>query len=210
MKHKQYPIYIWFLDEDLQKSAEYLTDKALVKTIGGCIGAIISTYFYFIGIRSKKFYSYFFDKEHKTNTMIQFFPNWPLKKQPLFTAYGRKESKWCRMCRENFDYIKRYLQILFDEYLYRNSTEHDAVAFLQWVEFDMPKIDLSFARIGIIYLPWKVLNPRYRQANIIEGYRVQYMSTFETTNPFKEYGSCKRDIPEFVLNHFNADLMFDR
>lgn len=35
------------------------------------------------------------------------------------------------------------------------------------------------------------------------------MSTFESNDPFKEYGSCKRDIPRFVLEHFNANNMFD-
>lgn len=209
MKHKQYPIHIWFLDDDLQKSAEYLTDKALSKTIGGCVGSLLSTYFYFIGIRSKKFYSYFFSKEQKENTMVEFFPNWPLKKQPLFNAYGRKETKWCRMCRENFDYVKQYLSILLDEYAYRNSSEHEMTSFLQWLEFDMPKIDLPFARIDIIYLPWKVINPRFRRQNIVEGYRLQYMSAFKTTNPFEEYGSCKRDIPKFVLEYFNASNIFN-
>ncbi len=62
MKHKKWPIYIWFLDDDLVKSANYLTDKALIRSIDGCIGALLSTYFYFIGIRSKKFYDYFLVK----------------------------------------------------------------------------------------------------------------------------------------------------
>lgn len=203
MKHKKWPIYIWFLDKDLSKSAEYLTDKALLRSIDGCIGALVSTYFYMIGIRTKKFYDYFFAKERVQETVDRFFQNWPLSKKPSFAAYSRRESKWCKMCFENWSYVREYLEALLDEAAYRDGSEHPSASFLQWLDLDMPRIDLPKARIDEVVLPWKAIEPRFRRVDVIEGYRLQFMSTFEDGDPFKAYGSCRRDIPQFVVEHFN-------
>ena len=202
MKHKKWPIHIWFLDDDLQKSASYLTNKALMQSINGCAGALVSTYFYFIGIRNKKFYDYFFNKDNVHETMDRFFPNWPLSKKPSFAAYGWKESKWCRMCRENFNYCKSYLSILLDEFSFRDRSGNENSRLLEWIDFDMPNIGLVDARLNEIYLPWKVVDPKFRRVDVVEGYRLQFMSTFEDNDPFKAYSSCPRDIPEFVIKHF--------
>jgi hypothetical protein len=145
MKHKKWPIYIWFLDKDLQKSAESMTDKALLRSIDGCIGALLSTYFYMIGIRSKKFYDYFFAKDHMQETMDRFFPNWPSNRKPSYAAYSRKESKWCRMCLENYNYVKDYLVVLLEEAAYRDGQEHGLASIQRWIEYDMPHIDLPAA-----------------------------------------------------------------
>lgn len=209
MKHKKWPVYIWFLDKDLMKSASYLTDKALLRSIDGCIGALMSTYFYMVGIRSKKFYDYFFSKEHADETMHRLFPNWPMKKKPLFSAYGRKESKWCRMCFENYNYVKDYLKVLLDEVEWRDGSANENAHILSWIELDMPHIDLPSAKLQEIYLPWKAIDPRFRRVDVIEGHRLQFMSTFEDNDPFKAYGSCKRDIPMFVLEHFNSSQAFE-
>lgn len=209
MKHKKWLIHIWFLDRDLQKSASFLTDKALLKSVDGCIGAMLSTYFYFIGIRSKKFYDWFFAKEQVQDTMNRFFLNWPLTKKPSFAAYGWKESKWCKMCKENFDLCKVYLSILLDEVAWRDGSEHKNASMLQWLELDMPAVDLPAVGLSEATLPWKAVDPKFRRADAIEGYRLQFMSTFEDNDPFKAYGSCKRDVPEFVLRHFNANQAFE-
>lgn len=209
MKHKKWPIYIWFLDNDLRKSAEFLTDKALLRSIDSCIGILMSTYFYMIGIRSKKIYDYFFSKERIDETMSRFFPSWPFKKKPSFNAYSRKESKWCRMCYENWSYAREYLSILLDETAYRNGSESEKAAFLNWLDYGMPSIDLPRVHLDKVYLPWKVVDPKFRRVDVIEGYRLQFMSTFEDNDPFKAYGSCKRDIPEFVLKHFNMQQTFE-
>lgn len=209
MKHKKWPIYIWFLDKDLPKSAEYLTDKALLRSIDGCIGALVSTYFYMIGIRTKKFYDYFFAKERVQETMDRFFPNWPLSKKPSFAAYSRRESKWCKMCFENWSYAREYLEALLDEAAYRDGSEHASASFLPWLDLDMPHIDLPKARIDEVVLPWKAIEPRFRRVDVIEGYRLQFMSTFEDGDPFKAYGSCRRDIPQFVVEHFNLGMAME-
>lgn len=209
MKHKTWPIHIWFLDNDLQKSASYLTDKALLKSIDGCIGALLSTYFYVIGIRSKKFYDWFFAKERLQETMDRFFPQWPSKKKPSFAAYGRKESKWCKMCLENYEYVNQYLHVLLDEQEWRDGSIVESSCIADWIDIDMPSINLAKAGLNEVYLPWKVIEPKFRRVNVVDGYRLQFMSTFENNDPFKVYGSCKRDIPEFVLSHFNSAQSFE-
>lgn len=115
-----------------------MTDKALFRSVDGCIGALLSTYFYMIGIRSKKFYDYFFAKERMQETMDRFFPNWPSNRKPSYAAYGRKESKWCRMCLENYNYVKDYLVVLLEEAVYRDGQEHSLACIYRWIEYDMP------------------------------------------------------------------------
>lgn len=209
MKFKKWPIHIWFLDDDLQKSAEYLTDYALQKTVNGCIGALASTYMYFIGIRSKKFFSHYFSKENVSSTMASIFSGWPGKKKPTFTAYNWRESKWCRSCHENFSYICQYLSILIDECQYRSKDLHGQDAMLQWLENAVRNVDFPYAGIDKIHLPWKCIDPKYRRVDIVAGYRLQFMSMFEDNDPFKAYGACIRDIPQFVLDYFNANAIHE-
>ena len=138
--------------------------------------------------------------------MDRFFPNWPLKKKPSFAAYSRKESKWCRLCGENYGYVVKYLKCLFDEYEYRDASLHQSMAFLDWLEMDMPHFDLPLAGISNVVLPWKTIEPRFRRVDVVDGYRLQFMSLFEENDPFKAYGPCKRDIPEFVVNYFRLNI----
>lgn len=206
MKHKQWPIHIWFLDKDLQKSAEFLTDKFLLKSIDGCIGSLLSTIFYFIGIRSRKFYDYFFSKEQIDATMDRFFKNLPMKKKPSFSPYGWKESKWCRSCHENFDCCKKYLELLVQESDVRNCFVHSHQEFIDWMSFDAPKLDFSYAGIDDVVFPWKVINPKFRKIDIIDGYRAQYANMFENIDDvFNSYMHSPHDIPEFVLNNFQYE-----
>lgn len=117
MSHpKTYPIQIWFLDDDLRKSAEYQTNKSLLKSIDGCFQALVAARLYFIGIRSKIFFKHYFSTEKVHETMDRFFPLWPLKRRPSFQNYSSKTSKWTRMCLEHYSYVKLYLRFLLDEY----------------------------------------------------------------------------------------------
>lgn len=56
MKFKPANVQIWFLDADLAKSAEYLCDAALDKTIEGCVAALTDVKLYAAGVRSKRAY----------------------------------------------------------------------------------------------------------------------------------------------------------
>ena len=202
-KHqKTYPIQIWFLDDDLQKSAEYQTNKTLMKSIDGCFQALVAARLYFIGIRTKTFFKHYFSKEKAKETMEQFFPLWPLKRRPSFQNYTSKTSKWTRMCLEHYEYVKRYLGILLDEYQYRFQKEHGLGKFLEWLDLDAPKLAIPEAHLAKISIPWKCLNPRWRRKVLVDGYRQQLVHSFEDDDAFKAYqGSC-RDIPDFVDKHF--------
>ena len=204
--HKFSSVQIWFLDADLQKSAEYLPNDALIKTISGCFQALVCTRFYFAGIRNKKAYKHFFDDDHKDETMEQFFPLWPLKQKPAFTHYTSRTSKWCRMCKEHYDYISKYLDILLLEYEYRYHKPHGLLKFVEWQMVDAPSLPIPVGNLKEINIPWKVLKLRYRRTDIIQGYRIQLMSSFEGDDPLKAYSGSNRDIPDFVVKHFNIGL----
>lgn len=205
VKLKFYPIQIWFLDDDLNKSAEYLTNKELNKSINGCIQAIINTIFYYNGIRSLKFYKYYFSKPRYDSSMDAYFQFWPLKDKPSFKLYTSKTSKWCRQCKEHFEYVRRYLDILFNEFEYRYNKPHKKFRFSEWLDFEC-KVNIPMANIKSLVLPWKNLNPKYRRKNIIDGYRLQYIKSFSAESVFEEFKDSKRDIPEFVTRFYQFDL----
>lgn len=199
MHYKSYPVQIWFLSDNLQQSAEWLSNKQLVKTINGCMNILNSARFYFIGIRSFTFYKYYFDKERKDETLNRFFPLWPLKQKPLFNQYKSKTSKWCRMCKEHYDYVKSYLDILLDEYEFRYQKEHGLKKFSEWLDVDAPQLQIPEGHISKIVVPWKILNPKFRCKDICEGYRRQYAAMLQNDG-VKIDDFKNRDIPEFLLS----------
>ena len=198
MKARRYPIQIWFLSEDLSESARWLSNKTLAKSITGCMTALVATRFYFIGIRTAKFYKHFFDDKNRAETMDKFFPLWPLRQKPPFNQYKSKVSKWCRQCSEHYDYIKTYLDILLQEYEYRYKKMHGLEKFLDWLECDAPQLNIPKGNISKIVIPWKVLNPKYRRRDICLGYRLQYKAFLENDG-IKVQDFKNRDIPEFLL-----------
>ena len=210
MSKKRHIVHIWFLDENLQASAQMLDDKSLNKTIDGCIGAIVSTCLHLVGIRSKKMHSFMFSKENMQLTLAEKFSGWPLSNVPRFNAYSWHESRWCRMCHENYDCIVSYLHALLDEYAYRYSSKHKVDALAQWASTNNIISSFPYAQISSITLPWKSIEPRFRSSNIIEGYRNQYCSQIEDGDPFLAYSRCKRDIPDFVVDAFHLDNAFER
>lgn len=210
-KKKQYHVHVWFLDNDLARSASMLTDKCLSKTIESCIGCIVSTHMHLIGIRSKKFYSHYFSKENIQETLSSKFNGWPLKKNPSFSSYQWKESKWCRMCHEHLDLTIDYLKALLDEYIWRHSSMHKMHSVLDWAQSDEVIASMPYARIENAVLPWKSIDPKFRTEDIITGYRKQYCATqIEDGDAFAAYSKCKRDIPDFVVEAFSLDNAFER
>lgn len=191
-------IQIWFLDDDLQKSAQYLNNRLLFTTIKGCIQALIATRFYFIGIRSKKFYKHYFDKDHRQMTMDKFFPLWPFDKPPIFMNYDSRQSKWTRKCAEHVNYIRKYLELLCNEYEYRYGKMIFATKFLDWLDNDAPELKIPYAGLSRITLEWKSIKLQYRNKNIIQSYRDQYRAFLENNGiDIKDF--TNRDIPEFLL-----------
>jgi len=176
-----------------------LADKQLDKSINGCMQAIISAYFYYFGIRSKKFYQFFFSKEKKDETMDKMFPLWPFAKNPSFNGYGNKLGKWTKMCREHFEYMSTYMQILLDEYQYRKSREHPLSRFYEWLMNDAPHLKMPNANLKKITVEWKSLNPKYRSKDITAGYRKQYKAMLDNDGGVKVGDFTNRDIPAFLL-----------
>lgn len=211
MSKKAYSIHIWFLDNDLVASAQMLTDKALKKSIDGCIGALTSTCMYLTGIRNKKICECLFSKDNRQTTLIERFPGWPLKKDPSFSSYSWKESKWCRMCHENLGLTIDYLSILLDEWIWRHSSTFPAHSMIDWARNLPVFIDFPYAGLDKAVLPWKCIDSKFRTEDIISGYRKQYCAMqIDDGDPFAAYARCKRDIPEFVVEEFNLDNAFER
>lgn len=211
MSHKKScTVHVWFLDNDLEKSAQMLTDKCLNKTINACVNCIVSVHMHLMGIRSKKFYSHFFSKENMQETMSSKFTGWPLKSKPSFNAYQWKESRWCRMCHENLDLMVDYLSALLDEHIWRCSRSHPAQSVLDWVKSDEILLDFPYAGLTEVVLPWKSVDPKYRTEDIITGYRSQFCATqIEDGDAFAAYANCRRDIPDFIVETFNLCSAFE-
>jgi hypothetical protein len=201
---KSYPIQIWFFDDNLVTSAEYQTNKTLESSIRGCIQALLSSYFYMNGIRSQKFYKYYFDKDKIDIYLSEYFPYWPFKKKPSFALYNSKTSKWCRSCKEHFDIVKLYLECLFNEYEYRFSKTHTMYDILDW--FNTTPNKLPAANLKTIIFPWKVINPRYRNKDVCLSYRTTFLRRLTSETIFEEFKDTKRNIPDYIINYFKLDL----
>ena len=197
---KTYPVQIWHLDEDPQLSASYLSNGLLYKTIKGCVQALVAARFYYIGIRSKKFYKFFFSKERKEETMDKFFPLWPSPKPPLFTLFDTRQSKWCRKCKEHYDYVNAYLDALLTEYEFRFGKQMvSGQKFLEWNENDAPQLKIPEGHVKSIIFDWKTLDPKHRSKNVVEGYRSQCKALLENDGiQIKDF--TNRDIPEFLID----------
>lgn len=204
MRVRQFLVQIWFLDEDLSKSAQMLDNKRLNSSIDGIIKAVVDARLWCAGIRSAKFYMHYFGKDKIIETMDKLFPCWPLKRPPGFLKFDSKESKWTRMCKNHYDYVLRYLECLFTEYAYRFKREHESAQFTEWELVDAPKISLKEAKLSKIVLPWKNINPKYRSKDIIESYRRQYKSIIG--HPIEAYQDVPRDIPEWITKDYIAEM----
>lgn len=129
------------------------------------------------GIHSKKFYSHFFSKENVQHTLDTVFVGWPISKKPSFSSYSWKESKWCRMSHDNYDFIVEYLSALLDEYIWRHSRSHPAYLMLQWSQSNDIIASFPYMKSKEIVLPWKSIDPKFRTEDIITGYRNQFCAT---------------------------------
>lgn len=205
-KYKQCGVQVWFLDEDLSKSAEYLTNIALSKSIDGAVSSLVCAVMYFSGIRNKKMYDGMFGRERRSETMERFFPGWPFRTKPQFKFYTSRTSKWTRKCLEHFSCMKSYLSAMLAEYEYRNGRRHVMSKFLDWLDADLPpSVKIPAGNIKSIVFPWKSLKKEFRRADVVEGYRLQFMDTFCWGDPMKAYLNVDRDVPEFVVRHFGLD-----
>ena len=136
--------------------------------------------------------------------MDKLFPCWPLRRCPSFIRFGSKETRWTRMCKNHYDYIVRYLELLLDEYAFRYKKEHENAKFAEWERFDAPKISLKEVKLVKIVLPWKNINPKYRSKDIVQSYRRQYKAYIG--HPITAYSDTPRDIPEWIMADYVAEV----
>lgn len=202
-RFRQSGVLVWFLDQDLRKSAEYLTNDALARTIDGCFAVMCTALLYFAGVRNKKAYAYRFRREARDETMERFFPSWPFRRPPQLRHYSSRTAKWARMCGEHFRYVMSYFEALLDEHEYRTGRRHPLAAFAEWAGTCSARI--PDAHIKKVYLPWKCLKLKYRRRDVIEGYRLQYADEFLWGDPLRAYAGVDRDVPEFVTRMFHLD-----
>jgi len=200
---------ILFLDEKPEISASYLSERFLSSNIKNTCQVLVCSILYSLGIRNKKACKYYFSKENKRESIMKFFPDWPMKDSPKFTSYNSAESKWCRKCKNHYDIVLAHFEAALNEYSFRHGKDHELYEMLDFLK--MCPYDIS-VRLGyrVIYikdlkivLPWKNLPLKYRKKDIIEGYRQYYSS--QIFNPYKEYAMTKRDIPDFILKGRNSD-----
>lgn len=196
---------VWFLDRDLTRSAEYLTNDALDKSIDGAVAALVCARFYFMGIRNKKAYDYYFSRDRRQETMSGKFPSWPFRNPPSFKKYSQRVSKWTRRCGEHMEYMEDYLDRMLTEYEYRRRRRHRLAKFLDWLRDGAPELRVPKAGIAEVTLPWKCTRLKFRRKDIIEGFRLQYMDVYCWEDPMKEFLDTGRDVPEFVVSRYNLD-----
>lgn len=196
---------ILFLDDDLEKSAQALTSDFLDVNIRHAQQVLFDALFYFVGIRSKKFYDHYFNKDNKKDSIEKWFPSFPRKKKfPGFSFYNSVESRWTRMCLEHFQYMSRYFECMIREHEYRTGHEHDLtvmVDFFNMIPLNMTLtsgIRIPSAHLEKITIPWKNLAPQYRKKDIVEGYRKYYRTL--VYDPLNQYADTGRDIPEWVFH----------
>ena len=194
---------IFFLDEDLKKSSQMLTNKYLDMNIKNCCQVLVCSLLYIVGIRNKRACKYYFSKENKKESLHKFFPTWPLKEAPKFIKYNSQEAKWCRKCKNHYDVILKYFEELLNEYSFRFNHDHNLYEMFDFLSMEQFHISINlgipvvFIKDLKIILPWKNLPLKYRKRNIIEGYKAYYKSIL--IDPFFEYENSKRSIPEYLF-----------
>lgn len=206
---------ILFLDENLEKSSQMLSNAHLDSNIKNCCQILMCSLFYVVGIRSKKMHSYYFSKDRYEESTRRFFSNYPFKQKPKFVKYNSQEAKWCRKCKNHYDVISEYLEKLFNEYSYRFGYDHELYEMLDFLKMEPFYITLNhgytypFVENLKIQLPWKSLPLKFRKKDIIEGYKQYYKHII--IDPLFEYENSKRDIPEYLFegNELNEFVHVD-
>lgn len=196
---------ILFLDEDHQKSAQYLTNFHLEYGIKNSIQVLLCSIYYMVGFRNKTIFKHYVSKDRWDETRFQYFPQYPLKSMPKFSYYNSYESKWCRMCKNHYRYLSDYLGCMLEEYYFRYNSEHNLAEmydFLRTLPYELA------ARRGLklvslkdstkLQLPWKNLPIKFRKKDIIAGYRAYYKSIIPSA--LDAFIGTKRDIPDFLLD----------
>lgn len=200
---------IIFLDYDLQKSAQYLTNHSLEMCIKSCVQILMCSIYYMLGFRTKSLFKYYFSKDKWKETRDKYFHTYPLTTAPTFSYYNSPESRWCRKCINHYNYISNYLWMLLDEYGFRFNKEHKLSEMYDFL-YNLPlvlqlKYGLKIPKLkdeSKMQLPWKNLPIQCRKKDLIEGYRKYYRNI--VFDPIMAYVGTKRDVPDFLMDKIES------
>jgi len=195
-----------FLDDDLKKSSQYLTQFHLEHMIRNSCQILMCCLYYILGFRSKNRFKYYFSKDRWDETRFKYIPNYPFKNIPKYTFYTSEESKWCRKCSNHYRYILKYLGFMLEEFAWRNGKEHELSEMHPFLHSAPMEIAVRF---GIVLpklkdktkmqLPWKNIPLKFRKKDIIAGYRAYYKDIIG--NLLFAFIGTKRDVPEFLYEN---------
>lgn len=194
-----------FLDDDLMKSAQSLTNHHLCEGIDHSVQVLMCSIYYMVGIRSRTAFSHYVSKDRWERTRFEYFPQYPLKKMPRFAFYASEEAKWCRKCSNHYGIVADYLECMLEEFTFRTGKVHELAemhGFLQQLPMEiavrkgyrLPTLKEGSA----IQLPWKNLPLKFRKKDIVSGYRAYYKSIIH--GALAAFVGTKRDVPEFLVD----------
>lgn len=96
------------------------------------------------------------------------------------------------------------MEALLSEYEFRFRKQHGLARYAEWERQN--SLNVPAGNLKKIDFPWKSLSLKYRRKDIVQGFRLQFMSQLEGDDPYLAYrGSC-RDIPDFVQRHFGFQV----
>ena len=197
---RSYNPLVWFLYEDLGKSAQSLTNEFLNKSIKNALQLIVCTHYYYKGIHTKKIFDYLFAKDRREQSIDNYFPGFNCKYSFKFALYKNRVAKWARACKENYSLLAAYLICMLEEWSYRFPRKPHKFCDVACYFLDENNIvdKLPNANLKVVLPEWKSIPLKYRFKDIYLSYRKFYKSKIK--DPFKEYEKVSRDIPDFLIN----------
>ena len=188
---------LFWLDEDLDKCAEYHVDKHVNKMQLEaaqilCTNLIIDHLFGYVPRNLTSEENQELTKYRKENQ--------PLAMEDRFVPYlpchqNHPSTVWCRTSLENFAWTHCYANALGSESHYRYGTTHKSLAVINSLPDPKHMKDIGATEFA---LAMKIMPDKYKQGTAIESYRNFYM--FDKAE-FAEWKN--RDIPDW----WNPDLV---
>ena len=192
-----------FLDENPEKSATYLTNFILKKSVERACQVLMCSIYYVLGFRTKTIFRHYFSKDRWHETKFTYLPKYPLDTIPKYTFYTSVEARWCRKCLQHYNYVSKYFSAMLDEWFYRFGKEHPLEEMREFLmTFPMEHsvatgvLMPSLKDKSKMQFPWKNLPLKYRRKDIVSGYRAYYRHIVPSNTLFD---GTRRDVPEFMV-----------
>lgn len=162
---------IFYLDHNLEKSAQYHIDKHIVKMPLEATQLLTTTVWVdrFIGFTPRKLNS------EELSIIREEKSKQPSIEERTFTRYlpthpNHPCAIWARSSMDNFEWLFNYLISLADEYTFRYNKSHAAMA--EAIRLPLPT---RLPNIGLTELP-QCMPEEYQGSDIVEAYRTYYIN----------------------------------